>query len=128
VVSFAPFVLTPGNPPSPLQYIWNGRMIGLQSQSGQLSEETSLLLCLGNKPRFLSLPFLSLSLYIDWKYKCVDQIYIYLRNKQKNANRRYIFLFILLKFTNMFQLLLRPSPTYHNRIKTIYKQLQKKSN
>jgi len=37
--------------------------------------ERSLLLCLGNEPRFLSLPFLSLSPYIDWKYKCTYKMY-----------------------------------------------------
>jgi hypothetical protein len=66
------------------------RMVDPQSRSGQLREERNLLLCLGNKPPFTSLPFLSLSPYIDWKYICADKMYTYLCNKRKNANGRKI--------------------------------------
>jgi hypothetical protein len=82
-----------------------------------VEKDRSLLLCLGNEPRFISLPFLNLSPYIDWKYICAGKMYTHLCNKPKNANRRNIFHHILLRFTNMFRSLLRPSSRCHNRIK-----------
>ena len=93
------------------------RIFGPQSRAGRLRQERSLLLCLGNEPGFMSLPFLSLSPYIDGKYKRADKIYTYLCNKPKIATRRNMFHRVLLRFTNMFRSLLPPSSRCHNRIK-----------
>jgi hypothetical protein len=126
VASFAPFVLTPGNLRSLFSTYGTGEW--LAPRAGLDIWAKREVSCFAWEMNHDSWVFHSLAChFISTGNINVQTTFIHTHSckKPKNANRRYMFHHILLRFTNMFRLFLRPSSSWHNRIKNAQTTAQK---